>query len=140
MAVAPTLERTATGAVRIPMRRIQGADVLADKLFHRMRTLRDTAIEETERGLPWVDWFERPAVPRVEIEAAVRAQAVAVEGVTVRSVQAARVAGRLVVSVSVDLDTGDGSIAVATVTTADPYLTTGAPPWYAVAGLWGVTP
>jgi hypothetical protein len=114
------------------MRRVSGFEAVADVMFSRLRTLRGTALEETERGIPWIAWAERPAIPMVEIEAAVRAQLEVIPGVVVRSVTAQRVSRRVVCSVEADVRTSDG-IAVLTVTVADPYLTAGAPPWFAVS-------
>jgi hypothetical protein len=131
---APVLARTSTGSVRFPRRRVSGFEAVADVMFSRLRTLRGTALEETERGIPWIAWAERPAIPMVEIEAAVRAQLEVIPGVVVRSVTAQRVNRRVVCSVEADVRTSDG-IAVLTVTVADPYLTAGAPPWFAVAPL-----
>lgn len=130
---APVLARTTSGAVRFPLAQIGGVDAVASRIWHRLRTRRGTAIEDTDRGLPWLAWRERAAIPVVEITDAVREQVVLEPGVVaVRSVTPSRVGGQITISVQVDVRAED-SIASVAIGVLDPYQTQGAPVWYAIA-------
>lgn len=136
----PVLARTSTGAMRLPMAQVSGSAAVADRIFHRLRTDRGTALEDDSRGLPWFGprhngWLLRKNVPRIEIEGTVREQVALVDGVvSVDSVLAERVNDGLVVSVACTVKKDD-EISSITITVADPYQTSGPPTWFAIAGL-----
>mgnify|MGYP003522623080 FL=1 len=130
----PVLDRDSTNAVRLPMRFTDGFGAVASKIFGRLRPEQGTAIEDVARGLPWLSWAERPAVPMIEIEGEVRIALTALADVEVMSVSARRISGRIRIDVRVRVQTSD-SMAVLTVAVADPYLTDGPPLWFQVTAL-----
>lgn len=131
---APTLARTATGAVRIPMVLATGFDAIKIDIYHRLRTEVGTALEDAARGLPWLRWASTLPVVLPEVAAQVRAQLGAVSGVvSVDTVTPSLVAGvlRCAATCTVRLDGNAYSLSVAV---SDPYQTSGPPL------LWQVLP
>jgi hypothetical protein len=132
---APTLARAATGAVRVPLAWARDLDAVQVDIYHRLRTRRGTALDDIARGLPWLDWLQRRPVPLVEIQAAVRAQLVAIpEVVAVERVTASRTddAGLLIEAVvTVRLLGRALSLALSV---ADPYQTSGPPLYFQIVG------
>lgn len=123
-----------TGLVAQPLRYAVGVEAVVTRCFLRLYRVRGTDPGDGAAGLPWLDWAQRPAVPRVEIEAAVRTQLRRVAGVVgVVSVTASRVGGSIVVQAVVDCD-ADGRTQAATLGVPDPLATAGPSPWYAVSG------
>lgn len=131
---APTLARDASGAVRVPLRWVSDLDAVSVDLYHRLRTVRGTALDDVERGLPWWDWLARWPGPQV-VQAVVRSQLLAdasvvdVERVSVSVVDAAV---SIVAVVRVRLD---GRVLSTSVAVTDPLQTSGPPPLYLTGGL-----
>ena len=132
---APTLARDATGAVRVPLAWARDLDAVQVDIYHRLRTRRGTALDDVSRGLPWLDWLERRPVPLVEIQAAVRAQLVAIpEVVAVERVTAARTDdGGLTVNAVVSVRVL-GRVLSLSLAVADPYQTSGPPLLFQIVG------
>lgn len=127
---APTYARRADGSVDFPMRLLTGLPAIRVHILHRMRTSMGSALEDVARGLPWLTWFSRPAIPLVEIQAAVRRQLLLVEGVAgVESVVASRVAGALTITCRIRVSVGGQALSTELVI-ADPYQTAGPLPWF----------
>lgn len=125
---SPTLARTATGAVRIPMTLATGIDVVSLGIYHRLRTEVGTALEDAARGLPWTAWLMRQPVPLVEVEAQVRAQLRRVPGVvTVEAVTAARASDGAITCTARCTVAAGGEAYSLSVQVADPYQTSGPP-------------
>lgn len=137
---APALVRDSLGAVVVPLRWVYGADAVLVRCYHRLRTDRGTALEDTARGLPWSDWQTREPVPLAEIEGAVREQVEGIPGVVeVSDVVATRSGSSISCSVRVRID-ADGDLVTADVSASDPYATAGSPPWYLVSRRLGGGP
>lgn len=129
---APTYARRANGSVDFPMRLLTGLDAIRVHVLHRMRTSLGSALEDAARGLPWYTWFNRPAIPLVEIQAAVRRQLLLVDGVVgVDSVTATRAAGALSIACRVRVSVGGQALSTELVI-ADPYQTSGPLPWFQI--------
>lgn len=131
---APTLARDSTGAVRVPLTWARDLDAVQVDIYHRLRTRRGTALDDVSRGLPWLDWLERRPVPLVEIQAAVRAQLIAVEEVvSVERVTAARVDDGITVDAVITVRVL-GAVLSLSLAVADPYQTSGPPLLFQIVG------
>jgi hypothetical protein len=131
---APTLARTADGAVRVPFAWARDFDAIQVNIYQRLWTEVGTALENAARGLPWMRWASEPSVGMPEIAAAVRLQLGAVAGVqAVQSVTPSRVAGVLSCPArcTVVLDGRPYSLSVVV---ADPYQTSGPPLFFQIGG------
>lgn len=131
---APTLARDASGAVRVPLRWAVDLDAISTRLWHRLRTVRGTALDDIERGVPWWTWLERwPS--NTTVQALVRSQlradpdVVAVDAVTVSVVE-----GVASIGATIRVRVG-GRVLTTDLRVTDPYQTAGPPPMYLIGGL-----
>lgn len=121
------------GALRLPVILLTGVELVAQTIRVRLYTLPGEILSDATVGLPWRAWLSDRRTSADVVAARLRALLEQVPGVTsIESVSASRSPLGITASASVRVE-ADGESADLEIT-SDPWLTSGAPAWYVVAG------
>lgn len=121
------------GSLRLPAVILTGVDLVAQTIRIRLYTLPGEVLSDATVGLPWRAWLSDRRTSADVVAARLRALLEQVPGVTsIESVSASRSALGITASARVTVQ-ADGETADLTIT-SDPWLTSGAPAWYVIAG------
>jgi|GEM_PF-6279682 len=115
--IRPCLALTPTSppTLAMPLRLATGAEAVLTRVAVRLWTIRGTWPDDTLLGLPHLAW-SGPTVPAVEVEAGVRRQIAAVDGVLeVSSVTASWVGAERALTVELIVEGDDGEAVAAVV-------------------------
>ena len=121
------------GSLRLPAVILTGVDLVAQTIRVRIYTLPGEILSDATVGLPWRAWLSDRRTSADVVAARLRALLEQVPGVTsIDSVSASRSGLGIVAAARVTVE-ADGETADLEIT-SDPWLTSGAPAWYVVAG------
>jgi len=130
----PCLALDPTGTrIAVPLRYVSGAEAVLTKVRIALQSVRGFWPDNTQFGLPLLEWLANPATPLIEIEGTVRLILSRIEGVLeVVAVEAAKTGGNVAITVRIIVDNGADEALVALVGDIDDPNSPGA--WWALFG------
>lgn len=129
----PAATLSSSGSLRLPVLVLTGVDLVAQTIRVRLSTLPGEVLSDASVGLPWRAWLSDRRTSADVVAARLRELLEQTPGVvSVDEVTAERSGLGIVASARVSVE-ADGDSADLVIT-SDPWLTSGAPAWYVIAG------